>query len=111
MPRRDPLLAREGLRAALRVLSSSRSSSELFFLLQEWYDHLPAEYSPLPTASELMVFPHIWVHPPSYAAALQIHSLARVLVILHRPSSGGLDDYRSAQKLLILSVNTIRGIA
>ncbi|OKO99675.1 hypothetical protein PENSUB_8328 [Penicillium subrubescens] len=85
--------------------------SELLFLLQEWYDHLPEEYSPLPMASGTTVFPHIWIHPPSYAAALQIHSLARVLVILHRPSSGGLDDYRAAQKLLTLSVNTICGIA
>jgi hypothetical protein len=85
--------------------------SELLFLLQEWCDHLPAEYSPLPMATDMAVFPHIWVHPPSYAAALQIHSLARVLVLLHRPSSGGLDDYRAAQKLLTLSVNTICGIA
>lgn len=85
--------------------------SELLFLLQEWYDHLPSQYNPLPMISDTTVFPHIWVHPPSYAAALQIHSLARVLVILHRPSSGGLDDYRAAQKLLTLSVNTICGIA
>jgi hypothetical protein len=85
--------------------------SELLFSLQEWYDHLPPEYSPLPMAPSTTVFPHIWIHPPSYAAALQIHSLARVLVILHRPSCGGLDDYRAAQKLLTLSVNTICGIA
>lgn len=85
--------------------------SELLFLLQEWHDHLPSEYNPLPLKSDTAVFPHIWIHPPSYAAALQIHSLARVLVILHRPSSGGLDDYRAAQKLLTLSVNTICGIA
>lgn len=85
--------------------------SELLFSLHEWYDHLPPEYSPLPMAPSTTVFPHIWIHPPSYAAALQIYSLARVLVILHRPSSGGLDDYRAAQKLLTLSVNTICGIA
>lgn len=85
--------------------------SELLFLLQDWYDYLPLEYSPLPSTSDTAVFPHIWIHPPSYAAALQIHSLARVLVILHRPSSGGLEDYRAAQKLLTLSVNTICGIA
>lgn len=84
--------------------------SELLFLLQEWYDNLPAEYSPLRIASATTVFRRIRIHPPSYAAALQIHSLARVLVILHRPSSGGLDDYRAAQKLLTLSVNTICGI-
>lgn len=85
--------------------------SELLFMLQDWHDHLPPEYNPLPVISSSQTFPPIWVNPPSYAAALQVHSLARVLVILHRPSSGGLEDFRAAQKLLTLSVSTICGIA
>ncbi|KAJ5646348.1 hypothetical protein N7490_002720 [Penicillium lividum] len=85
--------------------------SELLFMLQEWHDHLPPEYSPLPIISTTEIFPPIWVHPAPYAGALQIHSLARILVVLHRPSSGGLDDFRAAQKLLTMSVNTICGIA
>ncbi|KAJ5692774.1 hypothetical protein N7462_002197 [Penicillium macrosclerotiorum] len=85
--------------------------SELLFMLQEWYDCLPTEYNSLPTSSKVDIFPPIWVHPSHYAAALQVHSLARILVILHRPSSGGLQDYRAAQKLLTLSVNIICGIA
>ncbi|KAJ5650989.1 fungal-specific transcription factor domain-containing protein [Penicillium longicatenatum] len=85
--------------------------SELLYMLQEWHDHLPPEYSPLPVISTIETFPPIWVHPAPYAGALQIHSLARILVVLHRPSSGGLDDFRAAQKLLTLSVNTICGIA
>ncbi|KAJ5749375.1 uncharacterized protein N7511_011071 [Penicillium nucicola] len=85
--------------------------SELLYLLQQWHDYLPPEYSPLPRLSETRTFPPIWVHPSPYAASLQVHSLARILVILHRPSSGGLEDYRAAQKLLTLSVNIICGIA
>ncbi|KAJ6095402.1 fungal-specific transcription factor domain-containing protein [Penicillium sp. IBT 16267x] len=85
--------------------------SELLYMLQEWHDHLPLEYSPLPVLSTTETFPPIWVHPAPYAGALQTHSLARILVVLHRPSSGGLDDFRAAQKLLTLSVNTICGIA
>ncbi|KAJ5818079.1 hypothetical protein N7474_003670 [Penicillium riverlandense] len=85
--------------------------SELLYMLQEWHDALPQDFSPLPIISHTEPFPPIWVHPPSYAAGLQIHSLARVLVILHRPSSGGYQDYRAAQKLLALSMNTICGIA
>ncbi|KAJ5094640.1 hypothetical protein N7456_010501 [Penicillium angulare] len=84
--------------------------SELLFMLQEWHDHLPPEYNPLPVMSSSGIFPPIWVNPPSYAAALQIHSLARILVILNRPSSGGVEDFRAAQKLLTMSVNTICGI-
>ncbi|KAJ5297250.1 uncharacterized protein N7443_008143 [Penicillium atrosanguineum] len=85
--------------------------SELLYLLQEWYDHLPSEYNSLPIVSHTDTFPPIWVHPSPYAAALQIYSLARILVILNRPSTGGFEDYRAAQKLLTMSVNTICGIA
>lgn len=85
--------------------------SELLHLLQQWHEQLPSEYSSLPTLPDHEIFPAIWVHPPNYAAALQVHSLARILVILHCPSSGGLQDYRAAQKLLTWSVRTICGIA
>lgn len=85
--------------------------SELLFLLQEWFDHLPPEYNSLPLSSDIHTFPPVWVNPSAYAAALQVHSLARILVVLHRPSTGGMEDYRAAQNLLSLSVNTICGIA
>ncbi|OGM46830.1 hypothetical protein ABOM_004990 [Aspergillus bombycis] len=85
--------------------------NELLSLLQEWREVLPPEYSPLPSVSSSEIFPPIWVHPPSYAAALQIYSLALILVILHRPSTGGIDDYRSTQHMLAVSVSTICGIA
>ncbi|KAE8131633.1 hypothetical protein BDV38DRAFT_290004 [Aspergillus pseudotamarii] len=85
--------------------------NKLLFLLQEWHETLPPAYSPLPSVSKIEIFPPIWVNPPSYAAALQIHSLALILVILHRPSSSDLDDYRAAQHMLAVSVSTICGIA
>lgn len=49
---------------------------------------LPPEYRPLLSISHTSSFLLIWVRPPSYAAVLQIHSLTRILVILHRPSRG-----------------------
>ncbi|KAK9847437.1 hypothetical protein MYU51_018745 [Penicillium brevicompactum] len=85
--------------------------SELLYMLQQWHEHLPHEFNALPTVAGAGVFAPIWVHPPNYAAALQAHSLARILVILHRPSSGSLQDQGAAQKLLTFSVNTICGIA
>lgn len=86
-------------------------ANKLLFLLQEWREILPPEYSPLPSVSNIEIFPPIWVNPPSYAAALQIHSLALILVISHRPSSSDRDDYRAAQHMLTVSVGTICGIA
>ncbi|KAE8161487.1 fungal-specific transcription factor domain-containing protein [Aspergillus tamarii] len=85
--------------------------NELLYMLQEWQDCLPREFTPLPVPSSPDVFPPIWVNPPPCAAALQMHSLARIMVILHRPSIGGLQDYRAAQKLLTSSLCTICGIA
>ncbi|KAB8208246.1 fungal-specific transcription factor domain-containing protein [Aspergillus parasiticus] len=85
--------------------------NELLYMLQEWQDCLPREFTPLPVPSSSDVFPPIWVNPPPCAAALQFHSLARIIVILHRPSIGGLQDYRAAQKLLTSSLCTICGIA
>ncbi|KAI9926023.1 hypothetical protein ASPWEDRAFT_107812 [Aspergillus wentii DTO 134E9] len=93
------------------IQSRLERGNELLHMLQEWYDHLPREFNPLPIAEMSGIFPAIWVHPAPHAAALQVHSLARILVILHRPSIGGLQDYRAGQKLLTTSVNTICGIA
>ena len=83
-------------------------------MLQEWQDYLPREFTPLPVnraAQVNVTFPPVWIHPPPYAAAVQLHSLARILVVLHRPSIGGLQDYRAAQRLLAASVSTVCGIA
>lgn len=85
--------------------------NELLFMLQEWQDYLPREFSPLPVNQTSDIFPPIWIHPPPYAAAVQLHSLARILVVLHRPSIGGLQDYRAAQRLLSASVSTVCGVA
>ncbi|PYI18943.1 Zn(II)2Cys6 transcription factor [Aspergillus violaceofuscus CBS 115571] len=93
------------------IQSRLERGNELLCMLQEWQDHLPAEFNPLPTVQYTDVFPPIWVHPPPYAAALQIHSLAKILVISHRPPTGDFQDYRAAQKILTTAVNTICGIA
>lgn len=85
--------------------------NELLGMLQEWHDHLPQEYNPLPPIQNSDIFPPIWVCPPPYAAALQKHSLARVLVVLNRPSMGDPQDFRAGQNLLAESVNTICGIS
>ncbi|RAH46222.1 Zn(II)2Cys6 transcription factor [Aspergillus brunneoviolaceus CBS 621.78] len=93
------------------IQSRLERGNELLCMLQEWQDCLPAEFDPLPTVQYTDVFPPIWVHPPPYAAALQIHSLARILVISNRPPTGDFQDYRAAQKILTTAVNTICGIA
>ncbi|KAJ5082306.1 hypothetical protein N7532_011349 [Penicillium argentinense] len=85
--------------------------NELLHLLHQWHNALPPEYCPLPMTTKGELFPSIWVNPPSYAAALQIHSLAVILVTLHHPTSRDIEGYQAAQNMLAVSIETICGIA
>lgn len=85
--------------------------NELMRFLYEWKQCLPPEFEALPEAQPHGIFPPIWVHPPSFACALQMYSLAKILVVLHRPSVGGLYDYGYNQKILNESVAMICGIS
>ena len=93
------------------LLRRSSQGAELVCRLQEWRSLLPLEYSPLPSVSNSQIFPTIWVYPPPYAAALQIQSLALIIVILHQPSSPTDGAYQEARHVLAASVSTICGIA
>lgn len=85
--------------------------NELMRFLHEWRQQLPLEFDPLPETCGGGIFPPIWVHPPSFACALQMYSLAKILVVVHRPSIGGLYDYRSNQKILNESLAMICGVS
>lgn len=85
--------------------------NELLHLLQEWRERRPPEYHPLPSVPNDQIFPSIWVNPPSYAAGLQIQSLALILVIMNHPSPSTISDYEGVQQLLAVSVSIICGIA
>jgi hypothetical protein len=85
--------------------------NELLHLLQEWRERLPPEYHPLPSVSNDQIFPSIWVNPASCAAALQIQSLALILVVLNHPSPSTFSDFGGVQHILAVSVSIICGIA
>lgn len=61
----------------------------LMAMLATWKAFLGPKFKPLPTQSNtgLSVFKPLWIHPPQFAAALQVCSFATILVALHRPSS------------------------
>ncbi|KAI6382748.1 hypothetical protein MCOR25_000557 [Pyricularia grisea] len=52
----------------------------------------------------------IWIHPPQFAAAMQVYSFAKILVTLNRPAAGDFDEHARAQ-ILSESVANICGIA
>ncbi|KAH8883493.1 hypothetical protein GQ53DRAFT_752966 [Thozetella sp. PMI_491] len=107
---------------------------ELLRDIEQWYSILPSQFQPLcasrrqeaasstssanvpkggPALSVSLeaMFPPIWVHPPSHAAAIQTFHFARIVVLLNQPILGGIQSYRSQRKLLDESVQTICGIA
>lgn len=68
-----------------RIAEGERHLSDL----QEWYKNLPPTYRPLPVVDidvAPVVFPPVWIHLPRHAAAMQYYYLAKILILLNRPS-------------------------
>jgi hypothetical protein len=81
--------------------------------LSDWYQILPPSFHPIYTLStpDTDLFSPIWIHPPSYAAAIQMFHFARIIVLINQPSMGGTNAFRQRQRLLDESVFYICGIA
>ncbi|KAL2819512.1 hypothetical protein BJX63DRAFT_11958 [Aspergillus granulosus] len=76
----------------------------------------PQEAGPSPstgscTGSNTVVFPPVWIHPPSHAGAMQMYHFARAVVLLNQPTMGGLNAYNLREKQLSESVQMVCGIA
>lgn len=87
---------------------------KLLQALDDWYRALPPPFHPIhrePLPEPGAVFSPIWIHPPSYAAAIQTFHFARIIVLINQPSIGGIDEFRVRQRLVDESVETICGIA
>jgi hypothetical protein len=87
---------------------------KLLQALDDWHRILPASFQPIykmPLPEPGSIFAPIWIHPPSYAAAVQTFHFARIIVLINQPSMGGMDDFHIRQRFLDDSVETICGIA
>lgn len=105
-----------------------RQAEQLTALLDEWSDLLTPHFTALPHhESDKTVFDPVWIHPPMYGAfryihrtqaqtdsagvAIQVHHTARILVLLHKPSMGGLHESLKKQSLIDGHVEKVGGIA
>ena len=84
--------------------------------LQDWYGSLPNTYTPLPmpaknATEDGSVWPAVWIHPPYASAAVQNYYSAIILLLLHRPSPGGVNVYHDVPKMLDEAVSMICGLA
>ncbi|KPI37414.1 uncharacterized protein AB675_10378 [Cyphellophora attinorum] len=93
-------------------IEKSRHAEQLSVLLDEWADLLTPQFTPLPRyASKEAVFKEIFIHPPLYGVAIQVHHAARLLILLHRPTLGGLHESLKRQAVIDGHVEQIGGIA
>lgn len=93
----------------LRIENASRLQD----MLDEWERYLTTEFTPLPykSDSEHDVFQPIWIHPPAFGVAMQLHYSARLLLLLNRPSKGGFGGFLEQSRMISRYVNNICGIA
>ncbi|KAI4660844.1 uncharacterized protein J4E79_005412 [Alternaria viburni] len=89
-------------------------AGKLLQALEDWHAALPMSFQPIhrgPPPGPGALFTPIWIHPPSYAAAMQTFHFARIIVLINQPSMGGVDEFRIRQRTLDESVDMICGIA
>ncbi|EKD19418.1 uncharacterized protein L3040_006797 [Drepanopeziza brunnea f. sp. 'multigermtubi'] len=89
------------------------NAEKLQGMLDEWERFLTVEFSPLPYKSDEVndAFQPIWIHPPAFAVAMQLHYSARLLLLLNKPSKGGFGGYLEQSQMISKYINNICGIA
>ncbi|KUJ17130.1 uncharacterized protein LY89DRAFT_685078 [Mollisia scopiformis] len=88
-------------------------ANQLQAMLEEWERYLTVEFTPLPYRGDVSstAFQPIWIHPPAFAVAVQLHYSARLLLLLNKPSRGGFGGYLEQSRMISKYVNNICGIA
>ena len=95
------------------IVSRLRTAETLSKTLDEWASLLTPEFSPLPRNEQAAsaVFQSLWIHPPAFGVSVQVHHAARILLLLHRPSLGGINEAQQRQVALARHVEVVCGIA
>lgn len=89
-----------------------REAEQLMAILDQWSELLTHHFATLPRQDPCeSVFRPVWIHPPVYSVAVQVHHAARILVLLHKPSLGGLHESLKRQSTIDAHVERVGGIA
>ncbi|PYI06993.1 hypothetical protein BO78DRAFT_429277 [Aspergillus sclerotiicarbonarius CBS 121057] len=88
-------------------------ATRLRAMLDDWRQHLTVEFSPLPLGlcDKSTCFRPIWIRPAAFALAVQFFNASYILLLVHEPSMGGLDQYFERQSAIKRHVGDICGIA
>jgi hypothetical protein len=76
------------------ILSRLHTAEVLSAMLDEWASLLTPESSPLPGGERpaSSIFEPLWIHPAAFGVSVQVHHAARILLLLNRPSLGGVNE-------------------
>lgn len=87
----------------------------IFNMLEDWRMNLTMHFNPLPMTNaeteNSRPFKPIWINPPGFAAAVQMHNFARILLLVHQPAAGGYREYFVREKDLNAAIDMIVGLA
>ncbi|KAK3076011.1 hypothetical protein LTR53_000188 [Teratosphaeriaceae sp. CCFEE 6253] len=88
-------------------------ANTLLDALSEWKSSLGVHFEPLPVEGPPSdrAFKPIWIHPSAFGVSLQMHSMARILLLIHQPTAGGYLEYLGRDKAITECIDTIGGIA
>ena len=98
---------------AAAITTKLAQTKALEKMLDEWESLLTIEFTPLPSYDNESspVFAMIMIHPPIFASAMQLYHTCRLLICLHRPSLGGLQEREKRQTQFSEHISIICGIA
>ncbi|TKA78644.1 hypothetical protein B0A55_02666 [Friedmanniomyces simplex] len=87
-------------------------ANTLLSLLDEWRSNTSIHFQPLPIAGPTnRAFKPLWIHPSAFGVSLQMHSMARILLLIHQPAAGGYLEYLGRDRAITECIDTIGGIA
>ncbi|OJJ66231.1 hypothetical protein ASPBRDRAFT_59903 [Aspergillus brasiliensis CBS 101740] len=88
-------------------------ANRLRAMLEDWRQHRTVEFSPLPLGARehSSYFRPVWIRPAAFGLAVQFFSASCILLLVHEPSMGGLEQYLERQSAIKYYVEDICGIA
>lgn len=95
------------------ILSRLQAADALSAILDTWASLLTPEFSPLPHSEQPVssTFQPLWIHPPVFGLAVQVHHAGRILLLLNRPNLGGINESMQRQTALDRHAGAICGIS
>lgn len=82
-------------------------ANTLLNMLSEWQASVSVQFEPLPVKGPVNgAFRPLWLHPSALGAAVQMASMARILLLTHQPAAGGYMEYLGRERVIVDCIET-----